>query len=91
MRMNCQSDLLGVRTHLDRKRCLGNEVACVGPDDRAADNPVVFEQHLGDPLVATEGQRASARRPGKYPFPYFMPRALASFSVNPTHTTSGSV
>jgi hypothetical protein len=34
--MNCQSDVLGVRTHLDHKRCLGNEVTCVGPDDRAA-------------------------------------------------------
>ena len=27
MRMNCQSDVLGVRTHLDRKRCLGMTLA----------------------------------------------------------------
>jgi hypothetical protein len=87
--MNCQSDVLGVRTHLDRKRCLGNEVAC--PTVAQPDNPVgiLVEQRLGDPLVTTEGQRASARRPGKYPFRYLMPRALASFSVNPTHPTSG--
>ena len=28
---------------------------------------------------------------GNAPFPYFTPAALASFSVTPTHATSGSV
>jgi hypothetical protein len=62
VRVDGEANILGVGAHLDRQRGLGNEVACVGPDNSAADDPVgIFvEQHLGDALVAAEAERASA-------------------------------
>ena len=81
------------RTHLDRQRRLGNEVAGVGADDAAADQAAarLVPQGLGQAFVATERQRPAARRPRKHRFAVREPFAFASISVTPTQATSGSV
>ena len=68
MGMDGEADVLGVAAHLDRQRRLGDQVAGVGADDAAADQPAarLVPQRLGQALVAPERQRAPARRPGEH-------------------------
>ena len=88
------ADVGGVGAHLDGQGGLGDQVAGVGADDAAADDPLggLVEQHLGHALVAAQRQRPAADAAhGNTPLPYLIPAALASFSVSPTQATSGSV
>jgi hypothetical protein len=78
--MDGQAYILGIRAHLDGQRCLGDQIACIGADDAAAEDAV---GRLA--LVAAERERAP--RGGPAPLRYLIP--LASFSVMPTQATSG--
>ena len=73
-----QADVGGVGAHLDGQRGLGDEVAGVGADDAAADDPVggLVEQHLGHALVAAQGQRAAAGGPGEHALAVLDPGGL---------------
>ena len=91
--MDGEADVFGFGAHLDRQRRLGDEVAGVGPDDAAADQPLglFVPQGLGQALVASERQRPAARRPGEDGLAVFDPLGLGSVSVRPAQATSGSV
>ena len=68
VRVDGEPDVGGVGAHLDGQRGLGDQVAGVGADDAAADDPVggLVEEHLGHALVAAERQRAAAGGPGEH-------------------------
>ena len=93
VRMDRQADILGIGAEFDGQRCLSDEVASGGPDNPAADDALsgFVEQDLGQALVAAKRQRTPGGSPRETPLPYLTPAALASFSVVPTHATSGSV
>jgi hypothetical protein len=54
MRVDGEPDILGVAAGLDGEPHLGDQVAGVGADDAAADDPLglLVEEKLGQPLVA---------------------------------------
>ena len=52
MRMNRQTDIRGIGTHLNRHANLGNEITCARSDDGATENAIGFriEEKLGKAL-----------------------------------------
>ena len=62
-----------VGAHLDGVGGFGDEVAGVGADDPGADDALggLVEQHLGQALVAAQGQGAARRHPGEDAFAVF--------------------
>src|SRR5271154_3175608 len=78
MGMYGEADVFGLGAHFDRQRRLRDKVAGVGPDDAAADQPLglFVPQGLGQPLVATEGERAATRRPWEDRLAVFDPLGL---------------
>jgi len=63
--MNRQPDVGGIAPHLDRQRDLGNQVACIRPDDAGPNHTtgLRIEQNLCHALVAIQRQRATAGGP----------------------------
>ena len=73
--MDGQPDVCGVRAQLDGQRGLGDQVAGIGPDDAAADDPVVVSSKIT--LVMPSSRPSDSERPlaahGKLALPYLMP------------------
>jgi hypothetical protein len=93
MRMDGQADIGRVGTHLNRERGLGDEVTGIGA---TMPHPMIRSVDSSKRTLVTPSSLPSVRdRPdathGNTPLPYFTPAAFASFSVTPTHATSGSV
>ena len=71
--MNRLTDVRGIASHLHRKAHFADQIACVGADNAAAENPMVrfVEQQLGEPLITSIGDGPAGSCPRKHGFAIF--------------------
>ena len=77
--MDRLTDVYRIAPHFDREANLADQIARMGADNATPEHSVVrfIEQKLREALVATIGDGAAGRRPGKHRLAVLEPLRLA--------------